>query len=166
MKLKFGFENGGWKYDSNRFTNLDNAPDVLKALQSGKKPEFLETPEFTPPGAMPATPPLCRVPDYKGGYKLQSSGYETTVLMNGFEYDTVEDALDQQMILGGLVKGKNEITLRMKAEPAPEGQAPVVQIRVYKLDADAPDKPGVEVLRWAASASGAPAEVTLPFTVN
>ena len=58
LKLKFGFDNGGWKYDSNRFTNLDTAPEVLKALQSGKKADFLDTPEFTPPGTLPPVPRL------------------------------------------------------------------------------------------------------------
>ncbi|MBK8036094.1 MAG: hypothetical protein IPK22_03035 [Verrucomicrobiaceae bacterium] len=166
LKLKFGFENGGWKYDSNRFTSFDTAPEVLKALQSGKKADFLDTPEFTPPGTLPAVPPLCRVPEFKGGYKLQSFGYETQVLMNGFDYTPVEDALDQQVIIGGLVTGQNEITLRMTPVPTPENGKSAVQIRLYKLDVTQPDKPGIEVLRWEAPDGKAPKQITLPFTVK
>jgi hypothetical protein len=166
LKLKFGFENGGWKYDSNRFTNLDTAPEVLKKLQSGKKTDFLDTPEFTPPGTMPPPPPLCRVPEFKGGYKLQSFGYETQVLMNGFDFTLVEDALDQQVIIGGLVTGQNEITLRMTPVPTPENGKTAVQIRIYKLDVTQPDKPGTEVLRWEAPDGKAPKQITLPFTVK
>ena len=80
MKLKFGLEGGRWRYDSARVTDLDSSPEVLKALREGKKPDLLDAPEFTPPGKMPPAPPLCRVPDFKGGLKLQSTGYETQVL--------------------------------------------------------------------------------------
>ena len=166
LKLKFGFENGGWKYDSNRFTSFDTAPEALKALQAGKKADFLDTPEFTPPGTLPPVPPLCRVPEFKGGYKLQSFGYETQVLMNGFDYNPVEDALEQQVIIGGLMTGQNEITLRMSPVPVPENGKSAVQIRLYKLDVTQPDKPGVEVLRWEAPEGKAPKQITLPFTVK
>lgn len=165
LKLKFGRENGVWKYDSNRISRLDGAPDMVKELQAGKRPDFLDSPEYTPPGSMPPVPSLCRVPDYKAGSKLQSFGYETTMSMNGTDYDPVRDGLDQQILIGGLVKGHNEITLRIKPVPRPEGEKPTLQIRVYLLSKD-PGKPGTEVLRWQAPESGAPAQVTLPIEVK
>lgn len=165
LKLKFHFEGGAWKYDSNRFTSLDHVPEVRKSLQEGKKPDFLDTPEYTPPGSMPPPPALCRVPDYKAGFKLQSFGYETRLRMNGFDYDPVEDELDQQIITGGLVKGQNEITLTLKPVPPPEGQKAAMQIRIYKLGTD-DDKPGTEMFRWEAPTGSAPLTVTLPFTVK
>lgn len=165
LKLKFGRENGVWKYDSNRISRMDSAPDVVKELKAGKRPDFLDSPEYTPPGRIPAPPPLCRVPDYKAGSKLQSFGYETTMSMNGITYDPVRDGLDQQILIGGLVSGHNEITLRMKPVPRPEGEKAALEIRIYKLSKD-PAKPGTEVLRWHAPESGAPAQVTLPIEVK
>lgn len=165
LKLKFGRENGVWKYDSNRISRLDSAPEVVKELKAGKRPDFLDSPEYTPPGSMPPPPPLCRVPDYKAGSKLQSFGYETTMSMNGITYDPVRDGLDQQILIGGLVKGHNEITLHMKPVPKPEGGKAALEIRIYKLSKD-PAKPGTEVLRWQAPESGAPAKVTLPIEVK
>ncbi|MHB1083151.1 MAG: hypothetical protein ACYC67_27410 [Prosthecobacter sp.] len=165
LKLKFGRENGVWKYDSNRISRMDGAPDVVKELKAGKRPAFLDTPEYTPPGSMPPPPPLCRVPDYKAGSKLQSFGYETTMSMNGITYDPVRDGLDQQILIGGLVNGHNEITLHMKPVPRPEGGKAALEIRIYKLSKD-PAKPGTEVLRWQAPESGAPAQVTLPIEVK
>lgn len=165
LKLKFALENGAWKYDSNRFTSLDHVPEVRKALQEGKKPDFLDSPEYTPPGSLPPVPPLCRVPDFRAGYKLQSFGYETTVRMNGFTYDPVEDALDQQIIIGGLVKGANEITITTKAVPPPEGQKAALQLRIYRIPREE-GKPGEEVFRWEAPNGIAPREITLPFTVK
>lgn len=166
VKLKFGLEGGAWKFDSSRVTSMENAPEERKAIETGGKPAFLDSPEFTPPGSFPPTPPLCRVPDFKAGFKLQSFGYETVVSMNGHDYMPVEQALDQQLILGGLVRGKNEITLRMKPATPAEGQKPAVQLRVYKLDASNSSKPGVEVLRWEAPAEGAPSTITLPIEVQ
>ena len=165
LKLKFGRENGAWKYDSNRISRLEGAPDVVKELKAGKRPDFLDSPEYTPPGSIPAPPPLCRVPDYKAGCKLQSFGYETTMSMNGIKYDPVRDGLDQQILIGGLVNGHNEITLHIKEVPRPEGGKAALEIRVYKLSKD-PAKQGDEVLRWQAPESGAPAEVTLPIEVK
>jgi hypothetical protein len=167
LKLKFGLEGGAWKYDSNRFTGLSNASEAeMAALRAGKHPDFLETAEFTPPGSFPPVPPLCRVPDFKGGYKLQSFGYETTLSMNGYDFGPVSHALDQQVITGGLVRGENTITIRTKSVPPAEGQTPALKLRIYKLDTDDPDKPGVQVLDWSAPATGAPKEITLPFTVK
>ncbi|MCB1277320.1 hypothetical protein [Prosthecobacter sp.] len=165
LKLKFYREGGEWKYDSNRVVRLDTAPEVLKELQEGKRPDFLDSPEYTPPGTMPPTPPLCRVPEFKAGYKLQTFGYETTISMNGIDYEPVRDALDQQILIGGLVRGHNEMVLNMKPVPRPEGEKEALQIRVYILSND-PDRPGVEVARWEAPESGAPAKVTLPIEVR
>ena len=165
LKLKFFREQGVWKYDSNRISRLDGAPEVLKALQEGQRPDFLDSPEYTPPGSMPPPPPLCRIPDYKAGCKLQTFGYETTMSMNGINYEPVRDGLDQQILIGGLIKGHNEITLHIKPVPRPEGEKPVLQIRVYILSKD-PGKPGTEVLRWQAPESGPPAQVTLPIEVK
>lgn len=165
LKLKFGRENGVWKYDSNRITSLNSAQDVRKALLAGQPPDFLDTPEYTPPGSLPPVPPLCRLPDYKAGFKIGSFGYETTVSMNGFSYEPVEDGRDQQVITGGLMKGKNEITLHIKPVEVPKGEKASLEIRVYKLSADS-DKPSAEVLRWKAPDTGVPSKVTLPMDVK
>lgn len=165
LKLKFYQEGGVWKYDSNRITSLNNTPDVRQALANGEHPDFLDSPEYTPPGSMPPPPPLCRVPDFKAGYKLQTFGYETTISMNGIVYEPVQDALDQQILIGGLVKGHNEITLNIKPVPVPEGGKAALRIHLYKLSND-PEKPGAEVLRWLAPESGAPATITLPIEVK
>lgn len=165
LKLKFLNENGVWKFDSNRISSFGAAPEVRQALLEGKAPDFLETPEFTPPGKAPPVPPLCRVPDHKAGYKLQSLGYETTISMNGFDYEPVQDGLAQEMIIGGLVNGHNEVTLNIKPVPVPEGEKASLQFRIYILSND-PEQPGREVLRWQAPESGVPAKITLPVEVS
>jgi len=165
LKLKFLRDNGQWKFDSNRITSLKNAPDVLKTLREGGHPDFLDLPEYTPPGKAPPVPPLCRVPDYKAGYKLQSFGYATVISMNGFDYDVVQDGVAQEIIIGGLVNGHNEITLKITSVPVPKGAKATLELRLYRLSQD-PSQPGREVLRWKAPESGAPAQVTLPIEIG
>jgi hypothetical protein len=165
LKLKFLNEDGVWKFDSNRISSLGAAQEVRQALLAGKAPDFLDTPEFTPPGEAPPVPPLCRVPDHKAGYKLQSFGYETTISMNGFDYEPVQDGLAQETIIGGLVNGHNEVTLNIKPVTVPQGEKASLQFRIYILSND-PEKPGREVLRWQAPESGAPAKITLPVEVS
>lgn len=166
MKLKFGLEKGLWRYDSARVTDLDSSPEVLKALREGHKPDLLDAPEFTPPGKMPPVPPLCRVPDFKGGLKLQSTGYQTRVFINGFTYDPVENGLDQQLVLGGFMAGSNDITLHIQPVSTPDGQKPIVRLRLYQIDLTKPEQPAIEVLRWESPDTGAPKQVTLPFIVR
>lgn len=165
LKLKFLRDNGLWKFDSNRITSLKNAPDVLKTLREGGRPDFLDLPEYTPPGKAPPVPPLCRVPDHKAGYKLQSFGYATVISMNGFDYDVVQDGVAQEIIIGGLVNGHNEITLKITPGPVPKGAKAALELRLYRLSQD-PTQPGREVLRWKAPESGVPAQVTLPIEIG
>lgn len=165
LKLKFLNESGVWKFDSNRISSLASVPEVRQSLLSGERPEFLDTPEYTPPGKAPPVPPLCRVPDHKAGFKIESFGYETTISMNGFQYEPVQDGIAQEVIIGGLMKGANEINMKMKPVEVPKGGEASLQIRIYVLSSD-PEKPGREVMRWVAPASGAPPEITLPIEVR
>lgn len=165
LKLKFGLDETGWKYDSSRITSLDRTPDIRRKLLAGEAPDFLDEPEFTPPGQLPPIPQLCRVPDHKGGYKLESIGYRTSVSMSGYDYDYVEDGFDQQVITGGLLNGKNEITLKITPIERAKEQKASIELRVYLLSNDS-DKPKAEVLRWKAPEDGAPATITLPFNVK
>lgn len=165
LKLRFYQEAGVWKYDSNRIISLDSVPEVRTEIVAGRRPEFLDSPEYTPPGTMPPPPPLCRVPDFKAGYKLQSFGYETILSAGGCDHAPVQDSLEQQVLIGGLVKGRNEIRLKILPGKVPDGEKPALQIRIYLLPKDS-NLQGREVLRWQAPEGNVPAEVTLPFDVN
>jgi hypothetical protein len=165
LKLRFYQEAGVWKYDSNRIISLDSVPEVRTEIVAGRRPEFLDSPEYTPPGTMPPPPPLCRVPEFKAGYKLQSFGYEAILSAGGCEHAPVQDSLEQQVLIGGLVKGRNEIRLKIRPGKVPDGEKPALQIRIYLLPNDS-NLQGREVLRWQAPEGSVPAEVTLPFDVN
>ena len=162
--LKFFNENGSWKFDTNRIMNLADAPEVRAALQNGKA-DFLDEPAFTPSGVVPATPAECRKPQYVAALQIQSWGYETKASMSGYDYPVVADNAEQQIIIGGLVWGKNDLKLRIKALPAPEGGERVLEVNALIINGTK-EKPEVRVFSWETKSATPPEEIELPVWVS
>lgn len=110
LMLKFFRQNGQWKFDSNKLIQLAGQPELRAKLLGNEKPDFLDLPEFTPPGTPPATPPLCPVPDYLTGCTVQSVGYEVEIKVNGYEHFAANSVL-KFFILGGLRNGSNDVSI-------------------------------------------------------
>lgn len=120
LLLKFFREKAGsWKFDSSKFIQLSTQPERRAKLLAGEPPDFLDLPEFTPPGTPPATPPLCAVPDHITGCTLQTIGYETTLLVNGQEHYAA-DTVARLFLTGGLKNGANTVQLRAKKLDLPK----------------------------------------------
>lgn len=165
MILKFFNEQGTWKFDSSRYMTLDNTPEIRAKLQKGDAPDFLEQPQFTPPGVLPATPPPCRAPEYVGGYDIQSFGYETGVKINGTDYGTITNLDGKQIIIGGLNRGKNDLELSIKTLDIPKDAERFLQINVVVLTGNA-QRPSIKVFTWETQ-SGEPGEkLTFPVFVT
>jgi hypothetical protein len=162
--LKFFNENGSWKFDTNRIMNLGDAPEVRAALQNGKA-DFLDEPAFTPSGVVPATPAECRKPQYVAALQIQSWGYETKASMSGYDYPAVADNAEQQIIIGGLVWGRNDLKLRIKALPASEGGERVLEVNALIINGTK-EKPEVRVFSWETKSATPPEEIELPVWVS
>ena len=162
--LKFFNENGAWKFDTNRIMNLADAPEVRAALQNGKA-DFLDEPAFTPSGVVPATPAECRKPQYIAALQIQSWGYETKASMSGYDYPAVADNAEQQIIIGGLVWGKNDLKLRIKPLPASEGGERVLEVNALIINGTK-EKPEVRVFSWETKSATPPEEIELPVWVS
>ncbi len=119
LVLKFFRQDGAWKFDSNKLIQLASQPEVRAKLLRNEPADFLDLPEFTPPGTAPATPPLSPVPDYITGCTVQSVGYETEIQVNGFDHYAGDNTL-KFFILGGLKKGENQITLNARPIDIPK----------------------------------------------
>lgn len=163
--LKFFKEKGEWKFDSNKLMNLAASPDVRSALQAGGKPDFLDQPAFTPSGIVPPTPKQCRKPQYCAVLQIQSYGYETKARMTGYDYAPVADDAEQQLIIGGLVMGKNDLHLTIKPIPVPEGGERFLEVNAVLINGK-PDKPQVRVFSWDTKSATPPAEIDLPVYVT
>jgi hypothetical protein len=159
MVLKFNKEPAGWRFDTTKYINLTDNPEMRKELRSGSA-EFLKHPPFNPPGKAPAVPPLCNKPEKVAALRIHAIGYAVTAQVNGFEHMPVIDDAEQQLIFGGMARGPNKVTLSIKQTPLADhpDAARHLEIQVV-LATDDPEKPTLRVFRWEPKAHPASEKV-------
>lgn len=165
LMLKFFKEKDVWKFDSSRMMNLESSPQVREALQRGQPPDFLDNPEFTPPGVVPPVPALCNPPENMAGSTLQSYGYETRMRINGFDYPLMKDQAEKMFIIGGLNNGRNEVTLTVKPHDIPAGEERLLQLDLFVFTG-AKDKPSVRVYHYESKDANPPPVIKLPVVID
>lgn len=164
LVLKFLRENGEWKFDTTRFMNLESVPDVRAGLQSGRA-DFIDRPEFNPSGIVPKTPPNCQKPDYVAMLEVHSFGYETTASLNGFDYSAVADHAGQELIIGGLKRGKNDLKLKIKVTEIPADAERLLEVNALIMT-HSKEKPQIRVFTWEHKSGAPPAEIDLSVHVT
>jgi hypothetical protein len=164
LMLKFFRENGTWKFDSNKLIQLRTQPEIRAQLAQGGTPDFLDRPEFTPPGKTPATPPVCPVPEHIGGCTLQALGFEVDVTLNGYDYYAEDRAL-KFFAIGGIKNGANELTLKVKPADVPDDATRLVQLDIF-VQPKKPGQQGVRVFHYENKDPKFSGTVKLPFTVD
>jgi len=162
LALKFFNENGQWKFDSSKFINLNDSPDIRTACENGR-PEFVKHPPFNPPGVLPAVPKPCGKPEKVAALRIEAMGYEVTAHVNRFDYPTVIDNATQEIIIGGLSVGDNDLVLDIKALPVPEGEGRVLNVQAMMVGRD-PKKPMIKVFDWTPRYH--PAEPTMRLNIS
>lgn len=165
LMIKFLRESSGWKFDSNKLIHLRTQPELREKLQKGEPPDFLDQPEFTPPGKAPAVPPVCAVPEHITGCTLQSLGFETELTINGYDYFAEDRAL-KFFVIGGVKNGSNDLSLTIK----PAADVPADAERLIQVDLFAqPDKAGqkgVRLFHYENSDPKFSGTVKLPFVID
>lgn len=162
--LKFFKEKSGWLFDSTKFINLADNPDMRDSCQRGN-PEFLKHPPFNPPGVAPSVPKICREPEKVAALRVQAIGYEVIATVNGFEGTPIVDTAEQQLIIGGLQRGDNPLKLQVKPLPIPEGEERYLQVEAVHLTGEE-KRPAVRVFDWTPKTSTVPPVVDLTIQVN
>ncbi|MBV6497899.1 MAG: hypothetical protein CJBNEKGG_00113 [Prosthecobacter sp.] len=164
LMLKFFRENGAWKFDSSKLIQLSTQPERRAKLLAGEPPDFLDLPEFTPPGKAPAPPPLAPVPDHITGCTLQSIGYETTLIVNGQEH-FVNDSIIRLFLTGGLRNGGNSIQLKVKRLDVPKEVEPVLVVDMFTKP-EARGEKGNRVFHYEYKGSQAPSADKTAWTLS
>ena len=113
LMLYFRKDKAGWRFDRTRYFNLKGNPRVKTMAESGNF-TFLKEPDFKISGDAPPVPPLCAKPLYVGRIKIVSLGYRTTAKLNAFHHTVVDDTLSNEIIIGGLRKGPNNLKLKIE----------------------------------------------------
>jgi len=166
MMLKFYKEQGGWKFDTTKYINLVNNPDMRDELRSGK-PEFIQHPPFNPPGIAPSVPKLCGKPEYIGALRIHAIGYEVSANLNGFDYPPVADDAEQQLAIGGYARGPNKLVLSIKQIPMPADAEVGRHIEVQAvISVDDPERPTKRVFRWIPQQHPQPEKVELNVVLD
>lgn len=165
LMLKFFNERGVWKFDSNKLLKLLDQPELLAQIKSGGKLDFLDYPEFTPPGKAPTVPALCEVPENMAGCTLQSFGYETRMRINGFDYPVMQDHAEKLFVIGGLKNGANDVTLTVTPSEVPKGEERLLQLDFFVLTGKA-EKPPVRVFHYETKEATVASPLKLPVSIT
>jgi len=139
LLLKFFRQDGVWKFDSNKLIQLSGQPELREKLLRNEPPDFLDLPEFTPPGKPPATPEIAPMPDFITGCTVQSVGYETEITVNGYDHFAAATVM-KFFILGGLKNGGNKITISAKPLDMPKDVERVLEIDFFTKPKNAGDQ--------------------------
>ena len=167
LMLKFYKENGQWKFDTNKYINLASNPEMREALKEGRA-EFLKHPPFNPPGTAPAIPKPCGKPEKVGALRIHAVGYEVVATLNGYDYAPVADDAEQQLIIGGLSRGSNKLTLVIKSLPLPADVTEAerhLEVQAVIVSENA-EKPTTRVFRWQPKFHPAPEKVDLNVVLD
>jgi hypothetical protein len=132
LVLDFVREPGGWKFFGQRYHNFQNDPEFSRRVAGGDVSE-LTGPASTLTGRAPPVPAACPTPDYAGQLRITAHGYSATVKLGGHHVETVAGRSSNEIIIGGLKRGANPMTVTV--QPAAQGgsEAQSLEISVYAL---------------------------------
>lgn len=132
LVIDFVQENTGWKYDVAEFVNLAALPDVRAELNKGDLSYITKTPEFAPGGLVPPVPIAVPVAKYIAKVYVFCPGRSVDVTVNRVSKHRLGNAKEAELVMGGVVDGKNQIEYSIKGLPGGNGKE-ALAIRVYVL---------------------------------
>ncbi len=155
-------EGGRWRFDKLRVVKIP--PDVLGMLRLNDL-SFLKGPEFQPPVGLPDLPQRVPRPDYIAEIWINSVGYESTVSVNGREVGVISNTKTQTLLIGGLRRGENNVTVKTrKLDEIDLGIPDRLQIAIYALIPNQ-EKPQ-RVFHFLPAAGEIPKEKRMMFGVS
>lgn len=107
-------EQGKWKLDQTRFFDLSQTPDVKKRLYNRDINLLKEQDGFLPYSQIPAVPAACRAPELIGKVFVDCPGRNIEMTINGVSVHEFDDERRADIISGGLKRGENTITYKIK----------------------------------------------------
>lgn len=147
LMLHFLKEDGNWKFNTLQYVNLAG-DDVLKRdIRAGGK-AWLNREDFVLDSQPPVMPKACPEPYQVGTVSVLANGCRVTVEMNeGLHQETIENTSADHVIIGGLRKGVNKITVYPLLSPVGQPGPPVLRIKVLAKTGN-PQAPYAQLLDW------------------
>ncbi|MES2708067.1 MAG: hypothetical protein V4726_15855 [Verrucomicrobiota bacterium] len=147
LMLHFLKEDGNWKFNTLQYVNL-GGDDVLKRdIRAGGK-EWLNREDFVLDSIPPVMPKPCPFPYQVATISVLANGCRVTVEVNdGLHQETIENTSADHVIIGGLRKGVNKITVYPLPSPVGQAGPPDLRIKVLAKTGN-PRSPYAKLLDW------------------
>lgn len=146
--LKFLREPAGWRFDNTQMMNLTGVPKIREAFARNDF-SILESPEFAPVDQAPVIPPLCGTPELMALIEVISLGHSCVATLNGFAYTVVEDTGQKNLVIGGLKRGPNVLTIKARLLPPHKMQGKThLECNVSLIDDNSAERPEKGVFHY------------------
>lgn len=147
LMLYFLKEDGVWKFNTIQYVNLGNDDALKQDIRAGGR-QWLLREDFVLDSRPPTMPKPCPVPYQVGMVSVLATGCRVTVEVNeGLHSETVENTAADHVIVGGLRKGVNKISVYPLPGAAGHTGKPDLRIRVM-AKTDNPQTPYIQLLDW------------------
>ncbi len=164
LVLKFIRETGQWKFDNLRIIKFGNDPDLLLQIRN-QDFSFLQNPTFQPTGVVPPVPKAVGAPAYLAELWIAANGFDVTVNINkGNHRSHIKNDDGRDLVIGGLVKGQNTISLLIKPVPTESSLPKRLEIGIYATEAA--DQPAKRVFHYAPDPTKVPPSYSVNMTVR
>lgn len=160
--LHFLKEEGTWRFDTLRVVKMGADSEILLKIRN-RDFSFLQSPEFQPAPQLPPVPQPVETPDFVAEAWIDSSGYELTLTVNGVKAGPFPNMKGAELLIGGLKKGQNRVTITTRA--LPEAQAAVRRVEVALYAANDPSGQASRVYHFLPGAE-IPATISDTFVLE
>lgn len=144
LVLRFLKEEGAWRFDNSRIVRIGKDTGILHQI-ARQDFTFLSGEEFQPLDIIPPIPQPVNTPELMAEAWVTSIGFETEIWINGNRIGKIQNNMGRELVMGGVRKQTNHLTLRTKKIPS--GKVP----------------PRFEIAIYAAKDAGVQAERVLHF---
>lgn len=153
-------DQGEWRYNTIQYANLNNDPDLKTRAAKGDL-TFLSLEEFQIDPKYPVIPKPCEEPYHVARYRVTADGCKATINLNGLSEEIFSHATADRIIIGGLRKGPNKITIAMIPHPGSDPAKSILQVEVL-IPSGNPAAPETSVYKWKHT----PGKSTFPIEAN
>ena len=147
LMLHFLKEDGSWKFNTLQYINLGGDENLKREIRAGGS-GWLDRDDFLLDSTPPEPPKSCPEPYQVATVSVLAVGCRAVVeLNNGLHRETIENTSAEHVIIGGLRKGANKITVRPTLRPLGYPGPPQLEIIVMARTGN-PERPTARLLSW------------------
>lgn len=147
LMLHFLKEDGTWKFNTLQYINLGSDEVLKREIRAGGR-TWLDRQDFDIDPEPPEMPRPCPEPYQVATISVMAFGCRAEIEVNGGPHrETVENTSADHIIIGGLRKGANKVTVRPTLRPIGHPGKPELEITVIARTGN-PARPLAKLLTW------------------